>query len=88
MLHRKGVAHQEREVPTVYHIPSEASVSEKPAALEVKPGVDRYVGAVGKQTDAKVIYNADFRFWELKSSCSNGMQQSRSKVACQPAILH
>lgn len=82
------MAYQERKVPTVYHIPSEATVSVKPAALEVKSGVGRYFGAVGKQTDAMVIYNADFSFWELKSSCSNGMQQSRSKVACQPEIVH
>lgn len=36
--------------------------SGKPAAVEVKPGVNGYLGAAGEQTDAKVIHDADFGF--------------------------
>lgn len=49
------------------HMLSERDCSGEPAALEVKPGVNGYFGAVGRQTDATVVSNADFGLWELES---------------------
>lgn len=65
------------------HMLSERDCSGKPAALEVKPGVNGYFSAGGGQTGAKEVSNADFGFVGTgKLSHCNGSQQSSS---CSPA---
>lgn len=68
------------------HMLSERDCSGEPAALEVKPGVNGYFGAVGRQTDATAVSNADFGLWELESFPA-AMVVSRVP-ARQPETVH